>query len=625
MGISKFYAAALGAALLLLSGCNQQSVKSRVGRSSQATAPTLSPHSKTPPPNPSLASKAAQTATQASTAPATPRAQAIINSAERAYSSGVRNYRAGKLTAAKTDFDNAVDVMLMSGLDLKADPQLSDEFDHIVDAVNTLEMDALKQGNGFAPHTEDAPVDVANDVTFPVDPNIRATAEADLKTTQSDLPLVINDAVASYISYFSNTSKGHGTIVNSLRRAGRYKELIQSILKQEGVPQDLIYQAIAESGFQPQAVNARSGAAGMWQFMPYQGAYGLERTGWVDERFDPAQATRAYAREIKKMYNQLGDWYLAMAAYDWGPGNVQRAVQRTGYADFWELYRRNNLPAETKNYVPIILAAAIMAKNPTQYGLTELKPDPPVLTDTVTTNGAVDLRLVSDIVNAPVQEIAGLNPALLRLSTPPDSEYALHLPAGTKELFTRVIAEIPEGKRSIWRYHVLQPGETLDDVARTYHVTASDLAFVNQIQPASNLANLEALVVPVAPAAALSAARSARYRVQRGDTLVTLADRFNVTTAQLRRWNHLRSSAIAPGHTLYVAEPAHVSAATRNHRTSRGGARAVARGSRGRAGRSAARGTVRKGVGTRGTTAKRATSSSRGSGHATSSRKQHHR
>ena len=150
--------------------------------------------------------------------------------------------------------------------------------------------------------------------------------------------------------------------------------MISKNLREEGVPQDLIYLAVAESGFQPQALNARSGAGGMWQFMPY-GAYGLARNGWFDERFDPEKSSLAYAQYMKTLYNQFGDWYLAMAAYDWGPGNVQRAVMRTGYADFWELYRRNVLPGETKNYVPGIIAAIIMAKNPEQYGLDKLVPE----------------------------------------------------------------------------------------------------------------------------------------------------------------------------------------------------------------------------------------------------------
>jgi membrane-bound lytic murein transglycosylase D len=509
--------------------------------------------------------------------PPSPREQQVISAAESAYESGMRNYHAGDLAAAKRDFDNAVDTMLSSGLDLKASPQLSDEFEHIVDAVNALEMDALKQGNGFAAPMEQTPVGVANDVTFPVDPNIRAAAEAELKTTQSDLPLVINDAVTSYIGYFSNTSTGRNTIVSSLRRAGRYKDLIERTLRDEGVPADLIYQAIAESGFQVQAVNGRSGAAGMWQFMPFRGAYGLERNGWVDERFDPEKSTRAYAREIKKNYQQFGDWYLAMAGYDWGPGNVQRAVQRTGYADFWELYRRNNLPQETKNYVPIILAAAVMAKNPVQYGLTNIGADPPVDDDTVTVNGSIDLRLVADIVNVPVQQIVGLNPSLLRMATPPDEPYDLHLPAGSKSDFMEAIAEIPPDKRTAWRYHRVQPDDTVASLAKTYHVSAADIAFVNQIEPTADISGEDALIIPTVPPHASGMQRSsARYRVESEDTLVTLADRFDVTTEQLRRWNHLRSSAIRPGQTLFVAEPAHVSASARGKRGRRGKGRGAA-------------------------------------------------
>ena len=495
----------------------------------------------------------------------------MISAAESSYASGMHNYHAGNPAAAKRDFDNAVDTILSSGLDLKTSPALSDEFEHIVDAVNALEMDALKQGNGFTPPMEQTPVGVANDVTFPVDPNIRAAAEAELKTTQSDLPLVINDAVTSYIGYFSNTTVGRNTIISSLRRAGRYKDLIERTLREEGVPADLIYQAVAESGFQIQAVNGRSGAAGMWQFMPFRGAYGLERNGWVDERFDPEKSTRAYAREIKKNYQQFGDWYLAMAAYDWGAGNVQRAVQRTGYADFWELYKRNNLPQETKNYVPIILAAAIMAKNPVQYGLTEIDPDPPMADDTVSVNGSIDLHLVADIVNVPVQQIVGLNPSLLRMTTPPDEAYDLHLPEGTKNTFLETIAEIPPDKRTSWRYHRVQPDDTLQSLAKTYRVSAADIAFVNQIEPNADISGEDALIIPVVPSAASGMQRSsARYRVQREDTLVTLADRFNVTTEQLRRWNHLRSSTIRPGQTLFVAEPAHVSASARGKRRSRG-------------------------------------------------------
>jgi membrane-bound lytic murein transglycosylase D len=536
----------LAAAPLLLTGCVPEAgVAKGPAKPPQATAPALKPSA------PPVSANAL--ATPAAT-PASPQVQELIDAVEVAYQSGVANYHAGKLQTAKADFDRAVDLMLNSNFDVGSQPQLRDEFDRVVDAVNTLEMEALKQGNGFAPKIEPAPVDIANDVTFPVDPTVKAQAIAELKTTQSDLPLVINDPVAGFISYFS--SKGRGTLLRSLERAGRYHAMISAVLAEEKVPQDLIYQAVAESGFQPQIVNGRSGAGGMWQFMPY-GAYGLNRNGWYDERFDPEKSTHAYARYMKVLYAQLGDWYLAMAAYDWGPGNVQKAVERTGYADFWELYHRNALPQETKNYVPIIIAAAIMAKNPQQYGL-ELTPDAPLVTDTVTTDYSVDLRLVSDLVGAPVQEIADLNPSLLRMSTPGDAPFELHLPAGSKDIYQKRIAEIPADKRNQWRYHKVVAGETLATVARDYHVSSSEIVFVNQLEPGEDLSATDSLIIPVPPTSS-SKSRLTLYKVEHGDTLVTVADRFNVTVQQLRRWNHLSAARLAPGRRLYVAEPAHVS------------------------------------------------------------------
>jgi membrane-bound lytic murein transglycosylase D len=538
----------LAATLVLLTGCVPENpVTPGPAKAPQATAPVLKPTAPT---------------TAAAKPPATPAAkpqvQALIDSVEAAYQSGVTDYHAGKLQSAKADFDRAVDMMLTSNFDLRTEPQLHDEFDRILDAVNTLETEALKQGNGFAPKIEPAPVDIANDVTFPVDPTVKAQAIAELKTTVSDLPLVINDPVAGYISYFS--SKGKGTLTRSLERAGRYHAMISAVLAEEKVPQDLIYQAVAESGFQPQAVNGRSGAGGMWQFMP-SGPYGLARTGGYDERFDPEKSTHAYARYMKVLYAQLGDWYLAMAAYDWGPGNVQKAVQRTGYADFWELYHRNVLPQETKNYVPIIIAAAIMAKNPQQYGLQSLTPDPPLLVDTVTTDYSVDLRLVSDLVEAPVQEITDLNPSLLRMSTPSDA-FELHLPAGSKDLYQKRISEIPADKRNQWRFHKVVAGESLQTVARDYHVTPAEIVFVNQLEAGDDLSSIDSLIIPVPPAPS-SRSRLTLYKVEHGDTLVTVADRFNVTVQQLRRWNHLTSARVEPGRRLYVAEPARVTSSRR--------------------------------------------------------------
>src|ERR1700722_1825294 len=315
------------APLVMLAGCPQEQAGAPGKAPVQATAPAIPTGASA---NASQTQPAGSTGQGVDSAAKAAKVQELINKSEQAYRSGVDNYRAGHLDAARVDFDSAVDLMLTSGMDLKTDPQLADEFDHLLNAVNSLEMAALKEGNGFSPVLEAAPLDTANEVTFPANAALTAKVAAEVKTTQADFPLVVNDYVAGFISYFSNSSAGHAHLLRSLERAGKYKDMISKNLRDEGVPQDLIYLAVAESGFQPQVVNP-SGAGGMWQFMP-TGAYGLQRNGWFDERFDPEKSSIAYAKYMKELYQQFGDWYLAMAAYNWGPGNVQRAVMRTGYA-----------------------------------------------------------------------------------------------------------------------------------------------------------------------------------------------------------------------------------------------------------------------------------------------------
>jgi membrane-bound lytic murein transglycosylase D len=540
---------------VMLAGCPQDQAGAPGKVPAPATAPATKQASNT---TTAPSGQAAPSAAQAADATAkTAKVQQLVNRAEAAYRSGVDNYRAGHLDAARLDFDSAIDLMLTSGMDIKADPQLADEFDHLLNAVNSLEMAALKEGNGFSPTLEAAPLDAANEVTFPANAALTAKVAAELKTTQSDFPLVVNDYVAGFISYFSNSPAGHAHLLRSLERAGRYKEMISKNLRDQGVPQDLIYLAVAESGFQPQALNARSGAGGMWQFMP-TGAYGLARNGWFDERFDPQKSSIAYAKYMKALYNQFGDWYLAMAAYDWGPGNVQRAVMRTGYADFWELYRRNVLPAETRNYVPGIIAAIIMAKNPEQYGLDKVVPDAAVVSDTVTIDYAIDLRLVADVTNSSLPEIVALNPSLLRMTTPRDMSFDLHIPVGTRDVFTTRIKGIPEDKRASWRFHVVRSGETLDGIATGLHVHAADIAKTNELTAGDGVDTGDELIIPIT----VASAGPQRYGVRRGDTLITVADRFGVSVEELKRWNHLSSNVVRPGSSLAVAEPVRLAPVT---------------------------------------------------------------
>jgi membrane-bound lytic murein transglycosylase D len=528
--------------LVLLAGCPQQSATS-AKIPANGSAPIIVTAG-TP-------SSAPMTEAQAEDRAA--KDEQLISRVEGTYRSGVENYRGGHLDAARADFDAAVDLMTTSGLDLKSDSQLSDEFDLLVNKINTLEMSALKQGNGFSEPVEETPLESAADITFPPNPELVAKLKTELNTA-SDLPLVINDQVAGYINAFSESSSFRAHMTASLQRVGKYRGLIQDVLRQEGVPQDLIYLAVAESGFQPRALNAKSGAGGMWQFMTYTAPeYGLTRNSYFDYRFDPEKSSRAYARYIKALYNQFGDWYLAMAAYDWGPGNIQHDVQRTGYADFWEFYRRGLMPAQTRAYVPQILAAILMAKNPERYGLDKLVPSPPVIYDTVSTDYSIDMRLVADVTDATVSEIVSLNPALLRLATPNDIEFDLHIPPGTKDLYSKRIATIPEAKRASWRFHVVRAGESLDSVASSFHDRVADIASANSLDANGSIQPGDELMIPETVVAA--APHAVHYTTRAGDTLVTIADRFNVSVEDLRRWNHLSSSTIKPHRTLEVAQP----------------------------------------------------------------------
>ena len=551
--------APLGAAVLAGIGCQSAQRPSALLPPTQATPPALT--------------TVASTKTQAATAALAPATQSearpelkvdpvadLIAKVEKEYQAGQANYQSGHLEAAKQNFDNAFNLLLSGPVEVKSDERLEHEFEKLLDGVNGLELMALQEGDGFSEQkSEPAPIDEANEVTFPVDPNIKAKAEAEVKVTHSDLPLMLNDTVAGYINYFS--TRGRGTLEHALARSGQYDAMIRRVLKEEGVPQDLIYLAQAESGFHPLALS-RAGARGMWQFMSSRAkGYGLERSWWVDERQDPEKATRAAARHLKDLYNQFGDWYLAMAAYNSGPGTVQNAVKRTGYADFWELYRRNVLPKETRNYVPIILAVTIMAKNPAQYGLEDVERDKPVASDTVKINYPVDLRLVAECVDASASELQELNPSLLRLTTPKGQEFELHLPAGTREKYQSTIAAIPAEMRVWWRYHKVQQGDTLASIARSYRTTPRAISEANDLDDGP-LDPDSKLIIPIAPGKHAASEdvqtysrRATPYRVGKGDTVTSVAENFAVPPKMIRRWNRLKGDSLRGRRVIYVHLP----------------------------------------------------------------------
>ena len=485
------------------------------------------------------------------TTPITDPRQLLIHRVEEKFASGEQNYKAGHLEAARKDFDDAVDWMLQSGYDPNSDPQLSELFHRVVDTVYTYELQAFRAGDGFneAPAVP-APIDEVAEMTFPVDPRLKARAEEAAKNISHDLPLTVNDEVLSFLNFFQ-TPRGRAIVETGLRRAGRYRGMIARVLGEEGVPQDLIYLAQAESAFQPTALS-RAGARGMWQFVAYRGQeYGLRHTWWLDERQDPEKATHAAAQHLRDLYKMFGDWYLAMAAYNCGPGNVQKAIERTGYADFWELYRRNVLPRETKNYVPIILALTLIAKDAPHYGI-QAEPESPVATDMVKPGRAIDLRLVAETIDVDVETLRTLNPSLLRLATPDDPAFELHLPLGSAPKFSAEIADIPPDKWVSWRRHRVAAGETLTAIAKKYRVTPKAIADANNLESATALNTGEKLIIPAIQPAAENKRRMVSYRVRKGDTFLGIADRFSVESEDLLKWNRLKSKRVSRGMVLRI-------------------------------------------------------------------------
>ena len=558
---------ALSVALLATTACQTAQRPVSLLPASQAIAPSKTqpsapaPSSKPQPPQKPVETAQVQIKPLDQKPPAKPTsADDLINQVEKEYQLGQENYQAGRLEAAKQNFERALDLLGNTEYVL-SDERLQPEFDKVLAALNSPGLQPTKEEEEEgAQKAEPAPIDEVNEATPAVDPNVKAKAEADVRATRSDLPLMLTDPVAAYINYFS--TRGRGTLERALIRAGRYRAMIENSLKEEGVPQDLIYLAQAESGFYPQALS-RAGARGMWQFMSSRArGYGLQRNYWVDERMDPEKATHAAARHLKDLYNQFGDWYLAMAAYNSGPGTVQQAVKRTGYADYWQLYSRSVLPKETRNYVPIILAMTIMTKNPAQYGLDDVVPERPVPFDTVKLDYGVDLRLVAQCVDVPVSTLLDLNPTLLRYVTPKDQEFEIHLPAGTKTAYLSAIEPIPPEMRVWWRYHKVAPGDTLSSIARAYRTSPKAIAQENNLQTDAGFDTGSKLIIPITAGkhaanedGATYSRRATRYKIRKGDTVQSVADTFAVPPTMVCRWNHLKGDSLRGRRVVYVHLP----------------------------------------------------------------------
>lgn len=438
----------------------------------------------------------------------TPETDAILAEADRLFQSGQRSLRQGDAGNARRMFDRAIDVLLEAAEELPDRQRAEQRCEQLAAAINALEIQELG-GAGRASGYQESPLDGLLAITFPVDPNLEMNAVEVLRLPVSELPLEVNSEVMKYIRYFSTTG-GRKTLVQGLVRLGRYRPMIQRILREEGVPQELMYLAMAESGYQARALS-RKRAAGMWQFMSSRGVqYGLKRSADYDERLDPVKATRAAARHLRDLYVQLGDWYLAIAAYNAGPGRIDQAVRRTGYADFWEFHRRRALPAETIRYVPLILATIIMAKNPAEYGLESVVADPPLEYNAIEVSAATHLGLIADVLGRPLDELRDMNPAVLRDVVP--AGHTAYVPKGAGVFVTAAVETVPEDRRASWRVHRVGDGESIAEIARLYRTTAEQIAVANGGATVPEAGNLMVIPVSYTPANTVPEVGSARKK-----------------------------------------------------------------------------------------------------------------
>ena len=419
-----------------------------------------------------------------------------IAKAEERYQAGKSLYRFGDVAAARREFDTAIDVLLATPVDAADRPKIERKIEELADGIHRIDIEGLGAGDTREEVVyQTSPLEhiLETTMTFPTDPRLAPKVKEELQATVSQLPLEQNDAVLTFIRYFSS-DRGHRTVVAGLRRAGRYRPMIQRILDEEGVPRELIYLAQIESGFYPHAISNKA-ATGMWQFLKWRGnEYGLEQTRYTDDRLDPEKATRAAAHHLRDLYNLLGDWYLAMAAYNCGPYCVDHAVQHTGYADFWELRSHNALPVATMNYVPAILALTIMAKNPKDYGLDGIEVDRPLEYDTVDLEAATSVALLGDMTDRPVTELRDLNPALLGGIAPAGTQFKV--PKGMAGTVASALHMVPAESRAAWRMHRVERGETLPAIAKRFRSSTGLIASANKIGGVPQPGDL--LMVPVA-------------------------------------------------------------------------------------------------------------------------------
>jgi membrane-bound lytic murein transglycosylase D len=503
----------------------------------------------------------------------------LLATADKHFNTGRHELTLGHLSTAKSEFNKALEVLLESPQGTKSDARVREHFDRLVDRIAALELTALATGDGFTEHRyEPASIDelLALETFDATPPTAETTSnvQADLAETTHDIPIPLNERVLRYVELFQGRLREF--LAEGLTRGSAYLPMIQNVFRAEGLPLDLAYIPLIESAFKPTALS-RAKAKGVWQFMGATAKEnGLRQDWYIDERSDPEKATAAAAKYLKTLYTMFGDWHLAMASYNGGPGRVNRAMKRSGRDDFWHLTATTRfLPRETREYVPMILAAVIIAKNPVKYGF-DVVANPLRATERVTVPPAVDLRRIAEWAGVTADDIQSLNPELRRWTTPIRGEdYELNVPAQSAELVRERLAAASPNELNALQWYTVKRGETITTIARKLRVNRTDLAEANYLKVASKVATGQKLLIPRMPSAALLARAGSgqpvdmavaadtsdaaeeeeitvTYRVRSGDTLFAIAKKHGTTVESLKALNNLRSSALKIGTRLRV-------------------------------------------------------------------------
>ena len=488
----------------------------------------------------------------------------------------------GHMESARQEFDLSLEVLIDSPYGGRAEPRIRDQFDRLVDRISAYEIRALAEGDGFTEKQyETASIDDLQEMLatlVPPEPDTITEETAANDPVQHDVPIPLNQRVLSFIALFQG--RLHEFIEEVMKRGARYLPMIQSVFRAEGLPLDLAYIPLVESAFKPNALS-RAKAKGVWQFVRGTAIEnGLRQDWYIDERSDPEKATVAAAKYLKTLASMFdGDWHLALASYNGGPGRVQRAMKRGRIEDFWKLSATPKLlPRETRDYVPMILAAIVIARNPAQYGF-DFEADTPVTFDKVVLPRPVDLRRVAEWTETSIDVIQALNPELRRWTTPVrDTDYELKVPEGAGTVVQARLDEFGDVGLASLKWYTVRPNESLATIARKLGVNRSDLADANYLKTTSKVRAGQQLMVPH-EASVLLAARTDRpapvadsrrlaadqvvpapsgdqvkiiYRVKEGDTLTSIARVFKTSVSALQQWNELPNSRIAAGRRLTI-------------------------------------------------------------------------